>query len=63
MLPCLTESTEAGGDADDSLAQLGDEDTSDNELMTSDESMEEFQTLPDESGEMEGDQVKMFHLI
>ena len=63
MLPCLTESTEAGGDTDDGLAQLGDEDTSDNELMTSDESMEEFQTLPDESGEMEGDQVKMFHLI
>ena len=36
---------------------------SDNELMTSDESEEEFETLPDESGEMEGDQVKMFHLI
>ena len=59
MLPAGT-----GGDADDGLTQLDEEDTSsDNELMTSDESMDEFQTLPDESGEMDGDQVKMFHLI
>ena len=60
-LRCLSDVTGAEGDADDDdgLAQLGDEeDMSDNELMTTDESEEEFETLPDESGEMGVDQVR-----
>ena len=64
-LRCLSEATGAEEDADDGLAQLGEEDMSDNELVTSEESgdEEEFQTLPDESGDMGGDQVQRIYSL
>ena len=56
-LRCLSGDGSGDGGDDDGLAELGGEgDMSDTDPMTSEESGDEFGSLPDESGDMKGEE-------